>query len=46
MNLSVTAGEGIAISNGEISNTGDLDPTNEIQDISLDGNMLSISESL
>ena len=42
--VNVTAGEGIQIVDGEISNTGDLDNANEIQDLSLLGSQLSISD--
>ncbi len=41
---SLIAGEGIAIDNGIIRNTGDLDPHNELQTLSLAGNQLSISD--
>ena len=42
-NVNITAGDGISVVDGTISNTGDLDPSNEIQDISLSGTDLSIS---
>lgn len=41
--FSLSAGAGITITGSEIANTGDLDITNEIQDISLTGTDLSIS---
>ncbi|MEM6643030.1 MAG: hypothetical protein AAF616_08635, partial [Bacteroidota bacterium] len=41
--VNLTAGEGIEITDGEISNTGDLDATNEIQDIEVVGTELTIS---
>lgn len=42
--VNVTAGNGIQIVDGEISNAGDLDETNELQNISLSGNQLSITD--
>lgn len=42
---SLSAGLGIDIANGVISNTGDLDITNEIQDLGLIGNQLSITNN-
>ena len=39
-----TSGQGISIVNDVISNTGDLSETNEIQNLSLSGNTLSITE--
>ncbi len=41
--VNISAGSGINIANGVVTNTGDLDATNEIQDISLSGTDLSIS---
>lgn len=38
-----TAGTGISIVNGTISNTGDLSNTNELQTLSISGNVLSLS---
>lgn len=39
------AAEGIAVNNGnEIKNIGDLSPTNEIQQLQLNGNVLSLSK--
>ena len=43
--VNVTAGSGIQIIDGEISNTGDLDSSNEIQDLELDGNTLRITNN-
>ena len=40
-----SAGDGIDISNGVITNTGDLDPQNELQDVTLTGNDLSLTQS-
>ncbi|MBV6647709.1 MAG: hypothetical protein KI790_19780, partial [Cyclobacteriaceae bacterium] len=40
----LSAGNGILIQNDQIVNTGDLDSTNEIQDISLNGSDLILSE--
>ncbi len=39
-----TAGSGININGGIISNTGDLSNTNELQTLSLSGNVLSLSQ--
>jgi len=39
------AGSGIEIVNNTISNTGDIDPSNEIQDLNLLGNTLSITNN-
>lgn len=41
--IEYTAGAGISIVNGTISNTGDLSNTNELQTLSLTGNTLSLS---
>ncbi len=41
--VNISAGSGISIDNGQINNTGDLDATNEIQNLSLSGTSLSIS---
>ncbi len=41
--VNISAGTGISLVDGEISNTGDLDATNELQDISLTGTNLTIS---
>ena len=41
----LTAGTGITITNGVIANSGDLDATNEIQDLSLSGNSLTITNN-
>ncbi|MCR9253760.1 MAG: hypothetical protein NXI20_25315, partial [bacterium] len=41
--VNISAGTGISLIDGEISNTGDLDATNELQDISLTGTNLTIS---
>ncbi len=43
--VSLTAGSGIAISGNTISNTGDTDNTNEIQDLRLTGNNLTITNN-
>ncbi|MCB0402191.1 MAG: tail fiber domain-containing protein [Flavobacteriales bacterium] len=40
---SFTAGPGISIVGGVISNTGDLDSLNELQDLSITGNTINIS---
>lgn len=40
-----TAGTGISINNGQIINTGDTDPSNEIQNLSLAGNTLTITNN-
>ncbi len=42
-NVSFSAGTGISISNGSISNTGDLDDSNELQSLTLTGGTLEIS---
>jgi RPA family protein len=42
---SYIAGNGIDITAGVISNTGDLDPTNELQDLELTGNTLGLTQS-
>ncbi|MCV9387107.1 beta strand repeat-containing protein [Reichenbachiella ulvae] len=42
-NVVLTAGDGISVSGSQITNTGDLDATNEIQDISLSGTELTLS---
>lgn len=39
-----TAGNGVSIQNGVIQNTGDLENSNEIQNISLSNNVLSLSK--
>lgn len=39
------AGTGIAVSGNEISNTGDLSATNELQTLSISGNTISLSNS-
>jgi hypothetical protein len=41
---SLDAGNGIAIQNNVITNTGDLSDENELQSLSLNGNQLSITE--
>ena len=41
----LTAGTGLSIVDGTISNTGDLDDQNEIQDLSLSGNDLTITNN-
>ena len=41
--VNIQEGNGISISNNTISNTGDLDNTNELQSLSLNGNTLQIS---
>ena len=38
-----TAGNGISISNNQITNTGDLNPSNELQTLALSGSNLTIS---
>ena len=40
----LSAGEGILISNGVIHNIGDLNNSNELQDLYINGNQLSISD--
>ncbi len=42
-NNDLSAGQGINIANGMISNTGDLDNTNELQTLSVNGDQLSLS---
>ena len=39
-----TAGTGISIQNHVVSNTGDGDETNELQTLSIAGNVLSLSD--
>jgi len=39
----LSAGQGIQLNSGVINNTGDLDATNELQSLSVNGNQLSIS---
>ena len=39
-----TAGTGISIQNHVVSNTGDGDETNELQTLSISGNVLSLSD--
>ena len=41
----LTAGTGLSITDGVIANSGDLDATNEIQDLSLTGNSLTVTNN-
>jgi hypothetical protein len=41
--LNLSAGTGLSLSGGILTNTGDLSNTNEIQNLSINGNQLSIS---